>query len=346
MIKHVLTFGILCFVLFTFSCKKQKESASSGSQSAVFTVDGYLINHQPFENRLQVTANLLPAESVEIKSPVAGTVLAIHFSEGQLVQEGQPLIQIDDRIWKAQIKALEAQLHAAREEFQRREALLAAEGASREEVETTRSAVEQLEARIEELSVYVNLASVPAPFSGRVGMRNFSVGAYLNQGTGITQLAQTNPVKVDFSFPGQYIDQIRQGTRIQVISHGDTLTAPVYAVNPVADESARTVQARALLNNVKNWLPGDFTEVLVVLDRRESALVIPTQLIVPDLGRETVFTVENGKVVQKNITTSSRNNKVALVTGGLEEGDTIIATGLVQIREGMTVNLNKISTAL
>ena len=334
--------GALCLGILVLSCKRTKNADNHSTDGPELTAEGFVVVPGHFENKLSVTANLIPSESVEIKSPVAGTVLAIHFKEGQRIGKGESLIQIDDRVWKAQIKGLKAQLTAAREELRRKQALLAAEGASREEVEISESEVQQLEAQIEELSVYVSLAGIPAPFSGQVGMRDFSVGAYLSQGQVITQIARSDQLKVDFNLPGRYVNQITAGKNIQVIANKDTLTAPVYAINPVIDENARTLQVRALLSNKRNWLPGNFAEVSLVLDARDSALVVPSQLIVPELEAETVFLCKNGKVVKRTITTGPRNDQDVLVTQGLAAGDTLLATGLMQVREGMTVDINKI----
>ena len=339
-IKLLILITLLLTGFSFHSCKKNKKQQVSTSSE--FVVDGYLVMPQPFENRLKVTANLLPAEYVEIKSPVAGTVLGIFFKEGQRIKEGEPLIQIDDRIWKAQVKGLEAQLNTAKEDLRRREALLEAEGVSIEEVETTRSTVLRLEANIEELEVSIGLANVRAPFSGEVGMRDFSVGAYMSQGQVITRIAQTNPLKIDFNLPSHYISQIKVGKTVNVLVNQDSIKASVYAVNPVIDESARTIQARAMVNNSRRWMPGDFAEVVVILDSYKSAIVIPTELIVPELGEETVFIVKKGVATKKNITTSVRNERVALITNGVVAGDTLLATGLIQIRDGMRVNINNV----
>jgi membrane fusion protein (multidrug efflux system) len=333
--------GMLCLLIFACSCHRSAGPRNDRNQEETLIAEGFVVFPDHFENHLSVTANLLPAESVEIKTPVAGTVLAIHFSEGQYIKEGQPLVQIDDRVWKAQIKGLKAQLEAANEELKRKEALLTVEGASREEVETIQSTVQQLEARIEELSVYVTLARVPSPFSGKVGMRDFSIGAYLSQGQTITQIAQSDRLKVDFNLPGRYVTQLAIGKQVTVIANGDSLTAPIYAINPVVDENARTIRIRALLNNRKHWLPGDFAEVSLVLDIHDSAMVIPTELIVPELGAETVFLSKNGKVVKQTVTTSVRNDKVVLITSGLSAGDTLLTTGLMQVREGIPVKISQ-----
>jgi len=335
--------GILALTICTPACNREKGPGRNANEETL-VAEGFVVGRDHFENRLTVTANLLPAESVEIKTPVAGTVLAIHFNEGEFVREGEPLVQIDDRVWKAQIKGLKAQLLAAGEELQRKEALLKAEGASREEVETIQSTVQQLEARIEELSVYVTLASVPAPFSGRVGMRDFSIGAYLSQGQIITEIAQSDRLKVDFNLPGRYVSQLAPGKEVIVIANNDSLRAPVYAINPVVDQNARTIQIRALLTNKKNWLPGDFAEVSLILDIQDSAIVIPTELIVPELGAETVYLCKKGRVVKQRVNTSVRNSKVALVDAGLSAGDTVLTTGLMQVREGIPVKISQTSS--
>lgn len=337
--------GILTIAICTLACSQKKGPGRNNSNEEGLIAEGFVVSPGYFENRLTVTANLLPAESVEIKTPVAGTVLAIHFSEGKFVREGDPLVQIDDRVWKAQIKGLKAQLLAAGEELRRKESLLEAEGASREEVETVRSTVQQLEARIEELSVYVTLAGVPAPFSGRVGMRDFSIGAYLSQGQVITEIAQSDRLKVDFNLPGRYVSQLAHGKEVMVMAHNDSLPATIYAINPVVDPNARTIQIRALLTNKKNWLPGDFAEVSLLLDVQDSAIVIPTELIVPELGAETVYLSKNGSVVKQRVKTGVRNSKVALVTAGLSAGDTLLTTGLMQVREGMPVRISKTSSS-
>ncbi len=333
--------GILCLALLLSSCKQTGKSAGQKDEGSALTAEGFVMIPRHFENKLTVTANLLPEESVELKSPVSGTILAIHFNEGQHVKKGESLLQIDDRVWKAQVKGLKAQLIAARKELKRKQDLLLAEGASQEEVETARSEVEQLEAQIEELSVYISLASVPAPFSGKIGMRDLSVGAYLSQGQTIIQIVRSEQLKIDFSLPGRYISQVKAGQNITVASNGDTLMAPVYAINPVVDENARTLQVRARLENKKDWFPGNFAEVIMILDVHDSAMVVPSQLIVPELGAETVYIYKNGKAIKQTITTGPRNETDVLVTSGLTPGDTLLASGLMQVREGMSLKINK-----
>ncbi len=331
--------------LLFYSCKNTGDGGNRRGSSSAMVAEGYVMKPSHFENTLIVTANLLPFETVDIKTPVAGTVMAIHFKEGQKVTKGESLIQIDDRLWKAQIKGLKAQLAAGKEELRRKEALLKVEGASQEEVDAARAGVLQLEARIEELSVYVSLASVPSPFTGKVGMRDFSVGAYLSQGQAITQIAQSERLKVDFSLSGKYVGQIFPGKEVDVIVNKKIVKAPVYAVNPIVNEATRMIQVRALLDNRDNWLPGDFARVSLALDLHDSALVIPTYLIIPELGGETVFLCKNGKAMKRKIETGARTDKLALVTEGLAFGDTLLTTGLIQARNGIPVKISKIVSA-
>ena len=344
--KYYIAISAFCLSLFLISCHQQADRQHNGSNNDQLEADGFIIKPGHFESQLDVTANLMPSEFVEIKAPVAGTVMRIHFKEGQEINKGQSLIQIDDRVWKAQIKGFKAQLTAAKEELERKKDLLDAEGASKEEVELSESTVQQLEAQIEELSVYVSLAAVPAPFDGRIGMRDFSEGAYLSQGQTITRITRSAQLKVDFNLPGRYISQLTIGKKVQIIADGDSLMAPIYAINPVVDENARTVQIRAILNNSGNWLPGDFAEVSLILDTNDSALTVPTELIVPELGAETVFLCKNGKAVKQTVITGPRNERVVEVLSGISAGDTLLSTGLLQVREGMAVKINKLVSSV
>ncbi len=344
--KHSTFLSYLCLIgiilgLFV-SCKKQGAGNNNrAGSSPVVPVDGFVVSASRFENTMTATANLLPAESVEIKAPVSGTVLSIHFKEGQSVSAGQSLVHIDDRIWEAQIKGYKAQLVSARSDLERKQQLLKAEGASQDEVDKAQSTVDQLEAKIDELFVYVSLAAVPAPFAGRVGMRDFSVGAYLSAGQVITTIAQASKLKIDFNLPGKYVGQIKVGDQIKLLAGGDTLQAPVYAINPVVDEASRSIQVRALLDNKTGLAPGDFAEVELPLDVTDRAIMIPTSAVVPELGAETVYLAVNGKAGKRKITSGLRTDKYVQVLDGLSAGDTLITSGLMQIREGMPVKIRK-----
>jgi membrane fusion protein (multidrug efflux system) len=296
------------------------------------------------EENVFATANLLSFEEVEIKAPVTGTVLSINFQEGQFVKKGDVLLKIDDRNWKAQIKGATAQLINAKNELSRKKELIKVGGASQQDVDNAQAAVNALEAQIEQLAVYVSLANIVAPFEGRVGMRNFSLGSFLSQGQTITVLAQSNKLKVDFNISSRYIDKIQLGHIIYVVSASDTAVAAIYAINPTVSQTSRTIQIRALIdNNYRNFIPGDFAGVIVPVKIDPNALVVPANCIVPELNAQIVYQYKKGRAVRKEIDPGMRTDKVVQVLNGIAAGDTIITTGLVQIKDMMPVQVGNLS---
>lgn len=342
----LMLYCLTCLWVFSglVSCKADKKNNLSNSNvSTGLLVDVFVVEPRPLTHQLITTANLLAYEEVEIKAPVSGTVMAIHFKEGQQVRTGQSLIQIDDRLWKAQIKGLKARLTAAKSELKRNEALFQVEGVSQEAAEQSKASVEELEARIEELSVYVELANIRAPFTGNLGMRSFSLGTYLTQGQIITKLAQTDKLKLEFDLSSANLTQVALGDKLWVVSLPDTVEASVYAIDPVVSTLSRTLKVRALIaHNTKSLIPGDFVEVIVGGSSEAKALAVPTDAIVPELGRQTLFVLKEGKAVKREIVLGARTPAMAEVIQGVSSGDTVLTTGLIQVRDQMPVRIRHI----
>lgn len=333
--------GILIMFLLLFgSCGNSERNKTSAPVLSELKVDAKIVKPRIFETELKTTANILPFEQVELKAPVSGTVLSINFDEGQVALKGQLIIRLDDRAWIAQEKGLKAQLLSAKADLKRKQELLSMEGASQQDVDQAMANVDALDAQIEELEVKINLANVTAPFDGRLGMRDFSLGSYLNQGQSITTLSQVWKLKVDFNIPGQYQNEVFIDKQIKVISGNDTINAAIYAINPIASSSSRTIQVRALIdNNNKKIAPGNYAEVMLPLVIEENALIVPSDCIVPELNKQTVFVYRNGKAFRKEVELGDRTSSEVLIVSGIAAGDTVITSGLMQIRDNLSVKI-------
>lgn len=341
---QVVNIVILIIVLSIFtSCDDKKEKVNE-SKPGEFLVDAVKVVPQNFETILKVTASLLPFEQVELKAPVSGTVLSIDFKEGQYVKKGQLIVRLDDRSWIAQEKGLKAQLLSATADLKRNKELLTMEGASQQDVDQAQAAVDALSAQIEDLNVKINLANVKAPFDGELGMRDFSLGSYLNQGQVITTLSQSRKLKVDFNFSSQYREQVSKGKKVFVVSGGDTLQSEIYAVNPLASSTSRKMQIRSLIqHNSKNFIPGDFAEVLVPIQVDEHALVVPSNCIVPELNKQSVFAFHNGKAFRKTVELGARTDAMVQILDGINPGDTVLTTGLMRVKDNFPVKINQVT---
>ncbi|MCO6500347.1 MAG: efflux RND transporter periplasmic adaptor subunit [Vicingus serpentipes] len=334
---------VVGLTLVIISCGSDEAEKSGGGANAL-QVEAYKIVAQPFNNELITTANLIAEEQVELMAPIAGQVLAIYFKEGERVNKGQTLIRLDDRSWKAQLVGVKAELDAAEKDYARKIELLTIEGSSQEEVDNTFSKVEILKSEQQQLQVNIDLANVSAPFSGELGMRDFSEGAFLKQGDLITTLSANKQLKVDFTIAQIHTKSIEINKPVLVLIGNDTLEANVYAINPIIDAQTRTLNVRALLNQKvdKKIKPGTFAEVLIATDVLEDAILIPTQAVIPSINEQTVYVYKSGKAVRKVIQMGNRNADKVLVLEGLSVGDTVITTGLLNIKEGMDLKIQSV----
>ena len=342
-------FLLLVFIITLFTSCNEKKTNKAGQVVTDLLVDAVKIVPMDFVTQVKVTATILPIEQVELKAPVSGTVLSINVKEGQFVKQGQLIVRLDDRAWIAQEKGLKAQLSSASSDLKRKRELLTMEGASQQDVDQAQATVDALAAQIEELDVKINLANVTAPFDGKLGMRDFSLGSYLNQGQVISSLSQSWKLKVDFNVASQYREQVSEGKKISVISNNDTMQATIYALNPLASNTSRMLQIRALIdNNSKNFVPGDFAEVIIPIQVDKQALVVPTECIVPELNVQTVFIYHNGKTFRITVELGARNEKLVQLLNGVNAGDTILTTSLMRVKDNFPVKINQLieTTAL
>jgi membrane fusion protein, multidrug efflux system len=337
-------FALLILSLAMIACG-QIEGRQNVNERQAVRADGILVRPSPFTSSITSTADILPFEQVELSSPISGNVLEIYFREGQNVRKGDLLVKIDDRTWKAQQKGLEARLSSANNELDRSRALLEIEGASREDVDRAEAEVTNLQAQIEEMQVRINLANIRAPFSGRVGMRDFSTGAFLSQGQRITQLVQTDKLRVNFTLPARYASFVQVDQEISVVTSAsnDTSNAVIYAINPMLNVSTRSLQVRAIMDNGKNiFMPGDFANIRLKVEQLQDALMIPSESIIPEMNANVVYKVENGKAKRQPVEVGFRTETSVQVTRGITAGDTVLTTGLLQVQDGVNVQIGEI----
>lgn len=329
-----------CFLII--SCGKEQENGQQQEENQAIQVRAALVEADSFARTVSTTANLLPFEQVDIKAPVAGNVLAIYFKEGERVGKGEQLIRIDDRSWRAQLQGLQAQLERARSELERNQELIEREGISREELEQAEAQVRNLEAQAKELRVNIQLANVKAPLSGQLGMRDFSLGDYLQQGQTITQLVQKDRLRVDFTIPAEYAPHVRQDQEMTVIASatGDTLQALVYAISPAISLNSREIRIRGLLDNREGqFIPGDFAQVQLNITQKEEALLIPAEAVLPEAETHVVFKAQNGRAMRQEVSLGLRTPSRIQILEGLSQGDTVLITGLMQVEDSSRIEV-------
>ncbi len=314
----------------------------AGAGAPPMRVNGIVATPREFANALSVTGSIEANEQIQVRGQVAGLVLKINFEEGSNVRKGQVLVKIDDSELRAQLAQAQTRQKLAEENERRAGLLLEKEAISREEYDVARAELQTAQAQIQLVQAQLAKTSITAPFAGKVGLRAVSEGSFLSPETVITNLVNTNPVKITFAVPEKYASQVKENTKLTFTVAGSTnkFTAQVYAIEPAIEASTRTLQLRARADNAEGLLrPGSFANIELPLTVIPNALLIPTQAVVPVQNGKKVFIAENGKAKEVMIETSTRTESDLLVTSGLNAGDTVLTTGVMALKAGSPVRV-------
>lgn len=280
-------------------------------------------------------------ESVEIRPQIAETLTAIHFEEGQRVEAGQILVELQDAEARADVAVARAALVDSESQARRARELSKSRALAASELENRlaqrdadRAALAAAEARLAE-------TRVRAPFAGRLGLRRVSMGALVDPDTVITTLDDTDTIKLDFDVPETALSLLAEGLPIEAHSAAwpeEIFRGRVASVDTRVDPVSRTLTVRALLPNPEQRLrPGMFLTVRLLRDD-VVALVIPEQALVPEQSRQYVLVVGEGAVVEKReVRTGRRRPGQVEILAGLSEGERVVAEGTQKARPGMPV---------
>lgn len=324
------------------SASKGGDKGKSSDKNTTIPVQIYLARTEKRANFLSVAGTVLPNEIVDIKAELSGRLMKLNGKEGTYVNKGELIAKINDDELKAQLTKLGYLEKRAKDVEARQKRLLAIEGISREEYDIAESNVNTAKADKDLLLAQLAKTEIRAPFSGKLGLRAISEGAFLTPGTLVTTLVQTNPVKIDFSVPEKYASQIRIGSTVRFSADGISapLTARVTAISPLIDESLRTLKIRAYATNPAGQLvPGMFVRLDVPLQGENQTIQIPTQAVVPVLKGKKVYVVRNGKAQETFIKTGTRNDQQIQVTEGLTPGDSVITSSIMALKNGSSVKV-------
>jgi len=308
---------------------------------------GYVIVPTRMFEMMYSTGSLLPDEEVDLSFEASGKIVAISFSEGTRVKKGQLLAKINDRPLQAQLQKLTAQKKLSEEKEFRQRQLLDRDAISRESYDQVATELQALEADIMLVEARIAETELRAPFDGTVGLRMVSEGAFATTQTKIVRLVKTSPLKIEFSVSEKYAGEINPGYPISFTVDGvdKPFSAIVYAIDPKINVDTRMVAVRALYANSNEELkPGRFAFIKAQLSEIDQAVSIPSQAVIPEMDGEKVFVYKGGKAEQRRISIGLRTESHVQVRKGLEFGDTLLTTAILQLRQGLPVQLDTLVT--
>lgn len=319
-------------------------AAMGNKKGGPMPVDIILAKEQSNSNEIFASGTLVANEEVELRCEASGRITHLYIKEGSNVAKGQLIAKLNDADIVARLKKIKYEEELAAQVETRQKKLLDINAISKEEYDIAVNKINTLSADKEALQVALAQTEVRAPFSGKIGLKNISVGAYVNPTIPIATLVQTNPIKMDFSIPEKYVSRISLGRKVSMAIEGgkSEVNATIIAIDPKIDETLRTVKVRTSLPNPQATLmPGMFTKVSVPLGATKS-IMVPTEVIIPFVGGKKIYLLKGGKAVETTITTGLRTETQVEALQGLSIGDSVIASGIMNIKNDQKVKVKKI----
>jgi len=344
-IGKTIVFGLLAFVVWSCNTKSADTSKQGkGRKSGPTAVEIKVIKPEVLENAIQVSGSIVANEKAEIRPEVSGRVIDIRFKEGSLVKKGELLVKMNDSELQAQLKKNLVQEKLLSSDEFRQKKLLEMKAISQEEYDVTLNQLNMIQADQQLLKAQIAKTEIYAPFSGKVGLRTVSPGNYIVSNTLVAVLQQLDPVKIEFSVPEKYSFLVKNNmpVKFQVENMDSTFSGTVYALESGIETETRTMKVRATCPNPSALLlPGTFARVTLVLEKFNEALMVPSQALTTELKGNSVFICKNGKAKTVPVVTGIRTDSQVQVVSGLQSGDSLITTGLLQISNGSPVMVRK-----
>lgn len=322
-----------------------KATPTSNRGKKTLTVNAVVVKPTRMTDQINISGKLLPDEEVDLAFESAGTIVEINFDEGTYVKKGQLLARVNNQPLQAQLKRLEAGLQLAKDRVFRQSALLERDAVSKEAYEQAKTELATLYADIELVQANIEQTELRAPFDGIIGLRQVSVGTYANTSTTLAKLTKVAPLKVEFAVPERYAADVNPGQTLDfaIEGHLNPFKATVYAREAIIDPITHTLTLRALYPNTRNELmPGRYASITLNKQTEQDAIAIPSEAIIPEMGEDKVYLYKNGTAQPTVIKAGLRTEALVEVTQGLLPGDTVITTGIMQLRTGLPVKLEKI----
>jgi len=279
-------------------------------------------------------------ESVVVKPEIAGRVDRIGFEGGSLVRKGVLLVVLDAAVAAAEVEQIRAELALARSNYQRTADLAGRKFVSESARDQAASNLKVVEARLKLSEAKLAKTEIRAPFSGRLGLRNFSVGDFIREGAELVVLEDVSQMKVDLRLPERYLGQLRQGQALELefdAYPGRRFAAVLEAIDVQVDADGRSVVARGRTPNPDGLLrTGMFAKVSLTLSQRANAVVVPEEALVPAGEQQFVYRIDDGKAMRVRVRTGLRRDGKVEIVEGLRGGDQVVTAGQPKLTRDAT----------
>jgi membrane fusion protein (multidrug efflux system) len=335
--RLVFTLALLALIS---GCEDEPVAAGNNGWGGGAKVVTQPVTMQAMIDEIQALGTARANESIDIQPRISSLIEKIEFTEGQFVNQGDRLVQLEDNEIVAGLALAEASLSESRSLYDRSLSLADTQAISASNLEGLLAQVRVNEAQVEAARARLANSVIRAPFDGHVGLRRVSPGSFVSNSTVITTLDDVSKIKLDFSVPETFLTVLSEGMAIiahSLVYPGQVFNGTVISIDTRLDPVSRAVRVRAIIPNEDGLLkPGMFMSVDLQRDRGD-VLIAPEQAIVPEGNAQFVFVVTDGVAQKRTVRLGRRIPGFVVIADGLSEGEAVITEGTHKVRDGTKV---------
>jgi len=300
------------------------------------------VKMQIVSEKFEAVGTIEAIEEITVVSEINAAVVALPFIEGSQINKGELIAQLDDSQIAAEVTRSEALYTQSLSAYNRVKKIVDEKAGTPQDLDDALASLKVAEANLKLAEARLNKTRIVAPFSGMIGSRRVSVGSFLLTGDAITELANLNEIRINFSAPEGFLSQLKRGLEVIVYSPvypGHEVKGKIIAIEPIIDADTRTARIVARVSNPgQKFRPGMSANVSVILSQRPEALTIPTEAVFANGNQSFVYIVNaDSTVAPAPVTLGLQMSDVVEISAGLDLGMKIITAGHQKLFPGAKV---------
>jgi len=331
------------FSLFLMACDsdKAKTPEQTAGPAGKLPVDVMVVKEENLDQEEVIVGTMAPYREVAVVSEIAQKIVQITFQDGGSVSKGQLLYKLNDADLNARLRGLNAELKLGRLNEQRQSNLLKTEAINQQQYDETAAALESLEARRELLAEELSKTEIRAPFSGKIGISNVDPGSFVSPGKELVSLQDQETIKINFAVSEKYAPLVKTGSQIHFSTDlsDQQQTATIKATEAGLNAQNRALKVQAVASNPGGKFRGGLSVKIYfpISDKNAGAVSLPTEALIPGGEGYSVFVVKNGGAKSTPVRIGNRTETTAIITAGLNNGDSVIVSNILRLGDGMAV---------
>ena len=311
------------------------------SQNKDVTVNFIYPKKELITDKIELPSTIKSNEKVDITSTVSEKIQEISFIEGISVKKDEILVILNNYEETAILKQFEAELKEAEINYQRALSLSQKGNISQSVLDNRLTEKIRLTGKVDEIKAKINDLVLKAPFDGTIGLRNYSVGAFIKPGDVITTIYDFKTLKVEASVPEAYVGKIKIGDTVKIkVNYSDIVySGEVYVIDPYVDDKTRTFKIISKIENKKELKPGMMAKKILYFESKES-IVVPESSIIPVDNQTFIYVISNENIIKKvEVFTGKRLDGKIEIKKGLKSSDKIVFEGINKLKAGIKVKI-------